>query len=131
LRPAVLKFSMRLLALMLVFVSMWLLNGCASSSRPMRLQMAELARENAALKRQIAALGQGVTVIGPVQNSFVPWVAGLTLTQAIATANYLNPKAPRWIAITRNGESAQLDAGVLLNGTPVPLEPGDVVELQP
>lgn len=110
---------------------MWLFNGCASSSRQMRLQMAELTRENAALKLQIAALGQGVTVIGPVQNSFVPWVAGLTLTQAIATANYLNPKAPRWITITRNGESAQLDAGVLLNGTPVPLEPGDVVELQP
>lgn len=123
---------MRLLVLIVAcVVSMWLFTGCASSSGQTRLQMAELARENEALKRQIAALGKGVTVIGPVQNSFVPWVAGLTLTQAIATANYLNPKAPRWITITRNGESAQLDAGVLLNGTPVPLEPGDVVELQP
>ena len=95
------------------------------------MQMTNLARENAALKRQIAALDKGVTIIGPVQNSFVPWVAGLTLTQAIATANYLNSTAPKWITITRNGESAQLQPSVLLNGTPVPLEPGDVVELQP
>jgi hypothetical protein len=97
----------------------------------MRMQMAQLARENAALKRQVAALGKGVTVVGPVQNSFVPWVAGLTLAQAIATADYLDPKAPKNITITRGGESASLDASVLLNGTPVPLEPGDVVEIEP
>ena len=69
-------------------------------------------------------------IVGPVQNPQVPWVAGLTLAQAIAMANYLDPRAPRQIIITRDGESATLDAKVLLNGTDVPLETGDVVELR-
>lgn len=107
-------------------------SGCASRSEAqMRMRMAELQKENAMLRQQVAELGKGVTIIGPVENSFVPWVAGLTLTQAIATANYLEPKAPKVITITRHGESAQLDATPLLNGTPVPLEPGDVVEIHP
>jgi hypothetical protein len=60
----------------------------------------------------------------------VPWVAGLTLAQAVATANYLDSQAPGQIIITRQGESAKLDPDVLLNGVQVPLEPGDVIELQ-
>ena len=58
-------------------------------------------------------------------------MAGLTLAQAIATANYLDAQAPEEIIITRQGESATLDANVLLNGAAVPLEPGDVIELRP
>lgn len=128
----VLILFMRFVAVILFLSSMFVSNGCAGrSDKQVRMQMAELARENAALKRQVAALGKGVTVIGPVQNSFVPWVAGLTLTQAIATADYLDPKAPKTITITRGGESANLDATILLNGTSVPLEPGDVVDIQP
>jgi protein involved in polysaccharide export with SLBB domain len=69
-------------------------------------------------------------VIGPVQNPNVPWVAGLTLAQAIATADYLEPRAPIQIIITRGGESAAMDAKVLLNGTDIPLEIGDVIELR-
>jgi hypothetical protein len=66
-----------------------------------------------------------------VQNSQVPWVAGLTLAQAIATANYLDSHEPGEIIITRQGESAKLDPKVLLRGAQVPLEPGDVIELRP
>ena len=57
-------------------------------------------------------------------------MAGLTLAQAIATANYLDSHEPKTIIITRQGESAQLDANILLNGVAVPLEPGDMVELR-
>jgi len=66
-----------------------------------------------------------------VQNPQVPWVAGLTLVQAIATANYLGVNDPKQIIITRAGESAALDPKVLFNGTVVPLEAGDVIELRP
>jgi hypothetical protein len=55
----------------------------------------------------------------------------LTLAQAIATADYLDARAPKQITITRNGESATLDPNVLLNGTDIPLQPGDMVEIQP
>ena len=65
-----------------------------------------------------------------MQNPQVPWVEGLTLAQAIATADYIGADAPKQIIITRQGESATLDAKVLLNGTDIPLEKGDVIELR-
>ena len=66
-----------------------------------------------------------------MQNPQVPWVAGLTLAQAIATANYLDAQAPEEIIITRQGESATLSPDVLINGAEVPLQPGDVIEIRP
>lgn len=121
---------MRLFVVVLLFAL--LAAGCASSSeRRLKMQIVALARENAALKARLVAQSQGVMIEGPVANPFVPWVVGLTLTQAIATANYLDPKPPREITIIRNGESAKLDASVLLNGTPVPLQPGDQVQIEP
>ena len=65
-----------------------------------------------------------------MQNPQVPWVTGLTLAQAITTANYVGAVEPKQIIITRNGESATMDANVLLNGTDVPLQAGDIIELR-
>ena len=79
---------------------------------------------------QAAAQSPGVTVVGAVQNPQVPWVAGLTLAQAVATANYIGTDEPKQIIITRQGESATLDAKVLLNGANIPLAIGDVIELR-
>lgn len=64
----------------------------------MDAQQAFLEGQNAALKKQPAA-SAGVTVIGTVQNAFVPWVAGLTLAQTIATANYIGATEPKQIII--------------------------------
>ena len=109
-----------------------LLAGCTTKSKAQaKAQQAFLAGQNAALRQQQAAQFSGVTVVGPVQNPQVPWVAGLTLAQAIATANYLDSQAPKTIIITRQGESASMNGDVLLNGAVVPLEPGDVIELRP
>ena len=106
--------------------------GCTTASKSrLKEQNAFLAGQNAALRQQQQSQFNGVTIVGPVQNAQVPWVAGLTLVQAIATANYLDSREPRQVIITRNGESATLDAKVLLNGAVVPLEAGDVVELRP
>lgn len=112
-----------------------LLSGCTTKSTArLKEQNAFLAGQNAALRQQqqtqTASQTPGVTVVGAVQNPNVPWVAGLTLAQAIATANYLDPHAPKQIIITRAGESATLDAKVLLDGTDIPLEIGDVIELR-
>ena len=119
------KFLAYILLLMLVVA------GCTTKSRSQRnAQAAYLAGQNAALKRQLAAQFNGVTIVGAVQNPQVPWVAGLTLTQAIATANYLGADAPKEIVITRQGESATLAPDILVNGAVVPLEQGDVIELR-
>ncbi len=106
--------------------------GCITKSTAQKqAQQAYLEGRNSVLKQQQAAQTPGITIIGPVQKPNVPWVAGLTLAQAIATANYLDSKAPKQIIITRGGESATLDPKDLLNGTSIPLESGDVVELRP
>jgi hypothetical protein len=106
--------------------------GCTSRSKARaQTQAAFLAGQNAALQQQQASQFSGVTIIGPVQNPQVPWVTGLTLAQAIATANYLDSREPKQIIITRAGESATLEPNVLLSGAVVPLEEGDVVELRP
>lgn len=105
--------------------------GCSSRTKQLESQHAMLRQQNAALQRQLAASQRGVTIIGPVENSFVPWVAGLTLAQALATANYLDPNEPKEIIITRQGETASLDAQALLSGATVPLEMGDVIEVRP
>jgi len=113
-----------------------LLAGCTTKSvAQAKAQQAFLAGQNAELRQQQQQQQQasqvpGVTVVGSVQNAQVPWVAGLTLAQAVATANYLGAQTPKEIIITRQGESATLGADVLLNGVPVPLEPGDVVEIR-
>ena len=104
--------------------------GCVTRHEAqMQAQQAYLAGQNAALQRELAGKSKTVTIHGPVKYATVPWVSGLTLAQAIATAVYLPPNDPREITIIRNGQTAHLAADVLLNGTPVPLKPGDVVNI--
>lgn len=118
-------FSMRFFAVILVLA--FVTTGCTTRARAQReAQRAFMAGQSSALQRERA---NSITVIGPVQNSLVPWVAGLTLAQAIATANYVGQHNPQEIVITRNGEQASLDASSLLSGAKVPLQPGDVVEI--
>ena len=108
-----------------------LLAGC-STKATLRLkeQNAFLAGQNAALLQQQASAFPTVTVVGPVRHGAVPWVAGLTLAQAIATAEYIGNHDPSQIILTRQGESAALNPDVLFGSSVVPLEPGDVVELR-
>jgi hypothetical protein len=103
--------------------------GCASNSRQQQEQ-GYIAGQNAILKEQQDQQNASVIVLGTVQNQRVPWVQGLTLSQAIATANYLGQNEPKTITITRDGETATIDAKMLFQGAVVPLEAGDVIELQ-
>jgi len=108
--------------------------GCTSRSNArLNAQQAYLAGQNATLQQQLAQQPSNfptVTVLGPVQNSKVPWVVGLTLAQAIATANYIGNDEQKTITISRQGEIATIDANVLLKGTVINLEAGDTVEIR-
>ena len=108
-----------------------LLCGCVSKSKAQaQAHEAYLAGQNDALRQQQAQADEpGVTVVGPVQDSDVPWVEGLTLTQAIATAKYLGQHDPKEIVITRQGETAKVAPKMLLTGRDVPLEPGDIITI--
>jgi hypothetical protein len=124
--------NIRMKILSAIFLFALALTGCTTKSTArMEEQNAFLAGQNAALRQAAAAANfNGVTIIGAVQNPQVPWVEGLTLAQAIATANYLDSREPKQIIITRDGESATLDPKILLNGTVIPLQIGDVIELR-
>jgi hypothetical protein len=120
------------LSQILVLLAALAVAGCASQAKArLREQNAFLAGQNAALIQQAQSTqAAGVTITGAVQHPQVPWVVGLTLAQAVATANFVGTDEPKQILITRQGETAALDAQVLLNGPDIPLEIGDVVELR-
>ena len=111
-----------LLSLTLAFA----VGGCTTKAQARRdVQAAFIAGQKSILNQQ----AKGVTVVGPVLHPNVPWVEGLTLVQAIATAHYLDARDPKAITITRQGERATIDPKDLVNGTVVPLEPGDMIEI--
>jgi hypothetical protein len=104
--------------------------GCVTKSEARaQAQAAYLAGQNDALAK-MAGQGQGIVIVGPVEHPNVPWVEGMTLSQAIATANYTSIHNPKTITITRQGEQATVNPKVLLNGQVVPLEPGDTITIR-
>jgi hypothetical protein len=105
--------------------------GCVSQSKARAdVRAAYLAGQRDAFATIAAAQRTSITVSGPVQNHDVPWVEGLTLAQAIATANYTAIGNPKEIILLRRGESATIDPKDLLKGHDVPLEPGDTITLR-
>ena len=119
---------MKALAILL-FLSLTV-SGCVSKSKAQaEVRAAYTAGQRDAYAHIAAAQRTSVKVFGPVQNPEVPWVEGLTLAQAVATANYMAHGNPREIILLRRGESATIDPRDLLNGHDVPLEPGDTITL--
>ena len=105
--------------------------GCVTRSQARaEARAAYLAGQNDALAKMAADQHPSVFIVGPVQKSEVPWVEGLTLAQAIATANYTGRHNPKGITITRQGEQASINPKDLLNGHVVPLEPGDTITIR-
>jgi hypothetical protein len=117
-----------LIALLVLAVAV---SGCVTRATARAdARAAYLAGQKDALAAVAAAQRTGIKVFGPVQNSEVPWVEGLTLMQAIATATYTAHGNPKEILLLRRGESATIDPKDLLNGHDVPLEPGDTITLR-
>ena len=103
--------------------------GCVTEAQAgARERAAYLAGQKAALAS--VGVGQGVTIIGAVEHPNVPWVEGLTLSQAIATANYTSHRNPKAITITRQGEEIIVNPRDLIGGHVVPLQPGDTVKIE-
>lgn len=108
--------------------------GCVSKSKAeAQARAAYFAGQQAAFmqmqekpKRQLS-----VTFIGPVTRPSVNWVPGLMLSQAILNAGYTLTSDPANIVIRRNGGEIRFDPKRLLSGEDIPLEAGDVVEMQP
>jgi len=124
-------------AVLIAALALVCITGCGGKKRrEAELRAAFMAGQIQALQQAQAQAQQpfpSVRVIGPVKRDTVPWVAGLTLAQAILTAEYVEKGEPKVIRIIRRGEKIDIDPQKLVNRQipDPPLEPGDVVELSP
>ena len=103
--------------------------GCVSKSEAdARARAAYVAGQQAAYQSMQGSMTD-IVVLGNVKTHHVPWVNGLTLAQALATANYTGSQDPQQIILKRNTVETQVDPKMLLNGRDMPLQPGDVISV--
>ncbi len=103
--------------------------GCVTKSKADKeVRDAYLAGEKQAYQSMGAQM-TNVVILGDVDKHEIPWVAGLTLTQALVTANYKGMHVPQMILLKRNSVETQIDPKRLLNGEDVKLQPGDLVSV--
>lgn len=103
--------------------------GCVSKSEAdARARAAYMAGQQAAYQ-SIQGTMTDVTFLGSVEKHHVPWATGLTLAQALATANYTGKEDPQEIILKRNSVETLVDPKQLLNGQDVSLRPGDVISV--
>ena len=118
------KILIGILVLVLVAVT-----GCVTKSKAdAQARAAYIAGQQAAYQ----SVGQTMTdvvVLGNVEKHEVPWASGLTLTQALATANYMGSHDPQEIILKRNSAETPVDPKELLAGKDVPLQPGDIISV--
>jgi hypothetical protein len=105
--------------------------GCVSKAKAKRdAQAAFIAGQQEATRRaQMAVQGPSITVNGPVNTPVLPWTEGLTLAQAIVQAEYTAPGEPAEVFLVRSGRAFRLELQQLFSGHDVPLEPGDIIQL--
>ena len=109
-----------------------LVGGCVSAAKAKAdAQAAYIAGQQEGLARGQQGAKLNVTVVGPVRNSIIPWSEGLTLANAIVAAEYFGKTDPKQIFIVRHGIVIPMDPRYLLNGKDVPLQAGDLVQIQP
>ena len=104
--------------------------GCVTRSQAdAQARKAYLAGQQAALAT-LAGEGKVVAIDGPVKYPKVPWIEGLTLAQAIATAQYTGRHNPQVITITRQGAEISVNPHDLLAGHATILQAGDAVKIR-
>lgn len=103
--------------------------GCVSKSEAdARARAAYMAGQQAAYQSIQGGMSD-ITFLGSVEKHHVPWTTGLTLAQALATANYTGKEDPQQIILKRNSVETLVDPKQLLNGQDVSLQPGDVISV--
>jgi hypothetical protein len=116
-----------ILSLLVLFVA-----GCVSKKEAdMQARQAYMAGQAQATKEWQLQRPPEVFVQGKVRNPVVPWVEDLTLAKAIVEADYTGFMDPILVRVIRNGQMIAEMKGIdLLHHQDVPLQPGDIVQLQ-
>jgi hypothetical protein len=106
--------------------------GCVSKSKARaQARDAFIAGQQESLRMMQLNQSPNINFIGPVKNSMVLWTNDLTLAQALVSAEYAMHGDPREIILIRKGVASRIDPKKLLAGEDVPLQPGDVIQVNP
>jgi hypothetical protein len=107
--------------------------GCVSkSTAKMQAKEAFMAGQQQAMSRLMQSHGgPSVSIIGPVRAPSIAWTEGMTVAKAIVAAGYEGKGEPKQIVILRNGYAIPVLAKQLLSGEDVPLEAGDMLQINP
>jgi hypothetical protein len=127
-----LRYSNFWVVTIMMAASVVCVSGCVSAAKAKAdARAAYNAGQQDAMARMSQVEKLNITVVGPVRNSVVAWKEDLTLANALLAAEYLSNTDPRQILIVRKGIAIPVDPNQLLSGRDVPLQPGDVIHLQP
>jgi hypothetical protein len=127
-----LRYSNFWVVTIMMAASVVCVSGCVSAAKAKAdARAAYNAGQQDAMARMSQVEKLNITVVGPVRNSVVAWKEDLTLANALLAAEYLSNTDPRQILIVRKGIAIPVDPNQLLSGKDVPLQPGDVIHLQP
>src|SRR6266851_186639 len=109
-----------------------LVSGCVSQSKAkLQAEKAFIEGHQRAQAEQQQQQQPAVWFRGDVRHPRVPWTEGLTLSQALLTAQYTWTWDPRSITVTRQGDVYPINPKRLLRAEEDPtLQPGDVVEVR-
>ncbi|HEY1786628.1 MAG TPA: hypothetical protein VGJ73_00665 [Verrucomicrobiae bacterium] len=116
-------------ALALAILALVSVSGCVTKATADAEAKAAFVAGQKAAYQSMQSATTDVTVLGTVQKHEIPWVEGLTLAQALATAGYTGAHDPTNIILRRNSVQTEVDPKRLLNGQDVPLHPGDVISV--
>ena len=110
-----------------------LLSGCASKPKggPTEAQQHFVAGQEEAFSMLQRSGIPLVRVLGPFERPVVQWQEGMTLSQVILTAGYLEVQDPSQILIQRGAQAFEIVPGRLLSGEDIPVESGDMIHVLP
>ena len=105
--------------------------GCASKAKSQREAQKAFMESQQRMLLEQEQKEPAVWFRGDVRRQRVPWTEGLTLAEALTSAQYVGSWDPHLITVTRAGELYSVNPKRLLRGQDNPvLEPGDIVEVR-
>lgn len=116
-------------ALAFAILAMVFVAGCVTKATADAEARAAFVAGQKAAYQSMQSATTSVMILGNVQKHQIPWVEGMTLGQALATADYTGAHDPTDIILRRNSVQTEVDPKQLLNGQDVPLHPGDVISV--
>ncbi len=124
----VVKFQMKIFCGIFI-LALVTVTGCVTKSQSDAEVRAAFIEGERTAYQQMQSSATDIIVLGNVDKHDLPWAQGLTLTQALAAADYKGLNDPQTIFLRRNTVQTRINPRQLLNGEDVPLQPGDVISV--